>query len=63
MFGPRPGTAGFASKKDPRWNRSVRLPNLVVTADWPPEVKQLLDRLKQELGEPPDDLEYWCMKD
>ncbi len=61
-LGIRPGCWWFASKADPRWNKQGHVETLSVTA-MPPEAQKALDELKEQLGEPPEDLEYGCLKD
>lgn len=56
------GVWWYSSKKDPRWDVSGTVDIMSVFSD-PPEAKEALERKKKELGEPPDDLEYGCMKD
>lgn len=63
FFGPSPGAWGFHSKKDPRWNCSGDVEDLVVSFGMPTEAQEKLAALKRELGEPPKDLEFWCHKD
>lgn len=51
------------SKTDPRWNERGDARAMAFTAGMPREVEAAIKRLKETLGEPPDDLEYSCMKD
>lgn len=57
------GGWSFSSEKDPRWNCKGRARALAITAGLPPEAQEKLDELEARYGEPPDDLEYFCMKD
>lgn len=50
------------SKSDPRWNGSGRddVGGFVINE----KAQEHIDKLKEKLGEePPEDLEYGCMKD
>lgn len=55
------GSMWLRSKKDPRWNVTIRVDSLVFSTntdlDWE------IARLKDLYGEPPDDLEMGGMKD
>jgi len=63
MFGPKSGSWWLSSKKDPRWNGSGSTDCLLFSAGPPPEVEAHLEQKRQELGSPPDDLEWGGMKD
>jgi len=58
----KPGTWWLASQTDPRWNCSGHAP-LVGAFARPPECDEMIAQLTQQLGEPPDDLEWRYMKD
>lgn len=62
MFGPKPGSWSLHSLKDPRWNASGR-DDIMVSAGICPEAQRRIAELRAQLGAPPDDLEYSCMKD
>jgi hypothetical protein len=56
------GTWWIKSKSDPRWNGSGRddVGGFVINE----KAQEHIDKLKKKLGEePPEDLEYGCMKD
>lgn len=57
----REGSWWIYSKKDSKWNRSGR--GFVGGLMKPDEVDKVVEELKKELGEPPDDLEWGYMKD
>lgn len=63
MFGPKPGSWSLTSKSDPRWNCGGHVSALVVMAGLHPDAERALERLRERLGKPPEDLEYGCMKD
>ena len=63
MFGPKPGTWWFSSKKDPRWDANGHTDALLFSAGLPKEAKEALEKLQESYGEPPDDLEFGGMKD
>jgi len=63
MFGPKPGVWWLRSVEDPRWNQSGETPSLSCTSEMPPEAVEALGKLKEQLGDPPDDLEFGGMKD
>ena len=63
MFGGQPGSWGFSSKKNPKWNRQGRADCMLVLAGMCPEAKAALREMKRRLGKPPRDLVYSCMKD
>jgi hypothetical protein len=63
MFGPKPGSWWLRSKSDPRWDADGR-ESFLVTAGPVSSAIDFVERKKAELGiDPPDDLEYGCMKD
>lgn len=62
MFGPKPGSWSVYSQSDPRWNRHGRC-NMWVTAGPAPDALAWIEECKASYGEPPDDLDYSCMKD
>lgn len=55
------GTWFVRSTIDPRWNKSGD--GLVGGFEMPKEAKEHIEKMKQELGEMPDDLEWEYMKD
>lgn len=59
----RPGSWSLRSEKDPRWNCDGRAEVMIITAGLPPKVTKKIEKLKKKYGEPPEDLEYSCMKD
>lgn len=62
LFNPcREGSWWLKSKSDPRWNSSGR--SYVGGFVMPSECERRIEELKQELGDPPDDLEWGYMKD
>ena len=63
IFGPKPGSWYLYSKLDPHWNATGRCENLIVSAGMPEECSTKLEELKQQLGNPPEDLKYGVMKD
>lgn len=65
MFsGPKPGSWSLRSKKDPRWNDAGTSDYISIMGGMCSEAQRSLDRTKMLLEEePPDDLEYSCMKD
>ena len=57
------GSWWLYSKTDSRWNRDGRS-NAVGGFQMPLEVTDMIGKITKSLGEePPDDLEYGCMKD
>ncbi len=63
MFGPKMGSWGFRSEKDPRFNMDGRCPMLVMLGP-PQEARDRLAAREKELGvKAPDDLTFDCMKD
>lgn len=56
------GSWWMSSKKDPRWNASGHS-NSVGGFVKPREVTRELELKEEQLGEPPDDLEWGYMKD
>jgi hypothetical protein len=62
MFGPKMGSWGVESKKDPRWNKTGRGEGLVCTGG-PSEMHVWVDECKKNYGKVPDDAEYWFYKD
>ena len=63
MFGGKPGWVSLYSKKDPRWNFQTRVESLLVTAGIHSVITKKVEELEKIYGEPPEDLEYSCMKD
>jgi len=63
MFGPKPGSWTVSSESDPRWNGSGRTEAMLFSAGLPQEVKDYIAEKTEELGDPPDDLEWFGMKD
>ena len=63
MFGPRPGTWYWYSPTDKRWNCSGHVERMIVTAGIHPDAQRAYDECHHLYGEPPNDLEYSCMKD
>ncbi len=59
------GSWSITSKKDSRWNKTDGKAKVIaLTAGTPEEITQYIQMKKEELKcEPPDDLEYICMKD
>lgn len=56
------GSWWLKSKSDPRWNGNGK--DLVGGFAINYEAQKHIDKLKEEFGEePPEDLEYGCMKD
>jgi hypothetical protein len=62
MFGPKIGSWYLSSKKDPRWNDCGR-EALLVCAGLCKGAKKSIEANRDRYGDPPDDLEYSCMKD
>ncbi len=58
----RHGSWWVTSASDPRWNGSGRSDHVGMFAT-PGEATAHVERKRQELGEPPDDLEWGYMKD
>lgn len=55
------GTWNLSSESDPRWNCSGR--GLVGMFTMPNEMLEAIERLKKELGVPPEDLAWSYAKD
>lgn len=62
MFGPARGSWWLYSKTDSRWDCSGNTDSCGGFV-MPDECKARLEFLKEQFGEPPDDLEYGYMKD
>ena len=62
MFGPKLGTWSVHSEKDPRWNKSGRGYGLV-TSGGPQEMRDWIEKCKEEFGDPPDDATESFWKD
>jgi len=58
----REGSWWLRSPSDERWNRNGKTRSCGGFS-MPQECKEKLEELKEELGEPPADLEYGYMKD
>jgi hypothetical protein len=58
----RPGGWWLDSKIDPRWNCNGSTKSCGGFV-MPTECELKIEQLKEQLGEPPDDLEYGYMKD
>lgn len=62
-FGPRRGYWSLRSKTDSRWNDSGES-DFISAMGMCSEAERAIERTQKLLGEdPPDDLEYSCMKD
>jgi hypothetical protein len=55
------GSWWIYSKKDSRWNTNGRATGTIMTFQH--EAELAIEEMKTRLGEPPDDLEWGCMKD
>lgn len=63
MFGPTMGSWWYRSKSDPRWNLNGRC-RMFVMAGPPADANERIEELKKLLKcDPPEDLEFGCMKD
>jgi hypothetical protein len=62
LFGTSPGVWYTRCKSDPRWNFDMRC-NVSITGGPPKEFEDKIAELTEQYGEPPEDLEYGCMKD
>ena len=58
-----PGIWYTSCKSDPRWGFSMNCDFVSITGGPPKEFYDKIKKLTEELGDPPDDLEYGCMKD
>jgi len=65
MFGPKPGHWWMRSESDPRWNIGGRGRILVSSGlrGGSQECEDKYAELVKQCGEPPEDLEFGCMKD
>lgn len=64
FMGVGPGNWSLTSQKDPRWNTDGRAAIIAVsTGEVCDEAAQYIELKKKELGDPPKDLTYSCMKD
>jgi hypothetical protein len=61
-FGPKMGSWGVESKKDPRWNKTGRGEGLICTGG-PRDLQDWVEQCRNNFGSVPDDAEYWFFKD
>lgn len=64
MIGLRllPGTWWLVSKTDSRWCATGNVKQVPFVFALPDEAKVTLDHMRRQFGDPPEDLEYGCLR-
>lgn len=57
-----PGTWWLASRSDARWSASGQADRLPSVFSLPEEARMTLAEMRRRFGDPPEDLEYGCLR-